>query len=541
MWNAIKVWWAKIESMPHWKEAVIEAAVVNGTYTEKDETDPVGAINRILAYAAHLAESPEANPKIASLHKQIAALTAELADWKAAFVARYGIADNWELQSSVPTTKAMWCDMIRAALAAGGIEPCAVPAYAPEDVAFGSERASDEELEHVYEQGREEGALVNMEGIRAVRSRVEAPLLAEIADMKIHCDGRDAQVKHLESATEKLHTTMSGLEDMVQRGNERWARVVGERESLRAQLQAATAERDAANERAEQAEAEAADLRCESSLIGELRTILGLSWCESITERCRELEALHPGETVEGVLMERDSLLIQLDHAKQDLAALRQPVGPDAWKTPLEMTAPNKHKIKIHGDGDAVSIENTAYMVNTTVGVVLAPADAARAAQWLASYAAAHGCPASGAIQYKRNPANDGFVNMPTDAQVEALARVLRDAHWEHHGLSKQDDAAPGFYSACARAAYDHIGRVPVGWEFDVTAEELAAKMWGFFDAEDMASKILDHCRSRIKPIYECKECANKEAEIDRVRNWNVNLNTTVEAVRAALENGGNE
>jgi len=83
MWKAIKVWWAKIKTMPHWKEAVIEAAVVNGTYTEKDETDPVGAINRMLAYAAHLAESPEANPKIASLHKQIAALTAELADWKA--------------------------------------------------------------------------------------------------------------------------------------------------------------------------------------------------------------------------------------------------------------------------------------------------------------------------------------------------------------------------------------------------------------------------------------------------------------------------
>lgn len=52
------------------------------------------------------------------------------------------------------------------------------------------------------------------------------------------------------------------------------------------------AQLEAATERAAQAEAEAADLRCESSLIGELRTILGLGWGESITERCRELAAL---------------------------------------------------------------------------------------------------------------------------------------------------------------------------------------------------------------------------------------------------------
>lgn len=172
---------------------------------------------------------------------------------------------NWE-----HTDKQYRMNAIRAALAAGGVE-----------------RASDEELLDIYEAAdRDSDAII------AVRARVEAPLLVEIADMKIHCDGRDAQVKHLESAIAKLHANASGLEDMVQRGNERWARVVGERESLRAQLEDVTAERDAANERAEQAEAEAADLRCESSLIGELRTILGLGWGESITERCRELAAL---------------------------------------------------------------------------------------------------------------------------------------------------------------------------------------------------------------------------------------------------------
>lgn len=59
-----------------WKQAVIEAAVVNGTYTKEDESDPVGAINKMLAYVAQVAESPEANPKIAALHQRVAELEA---------------------------------------------------------------------------------------------------------------------------------------------------------------------------------------------------------------------------------------------------------------------------------------------------------------------------------------------------------------------------------------------------------------------------------------------------------------------------------
>ena len=45
------------------------------------------------------------------------------------------------------------------------------------------------------------------------------------------------------------------------------------------------AERDMADERAAQAEAERDDLQYETPIIRELREILGLGWGESITEK----------------------------------------------------------------------------------------------------------------------------------------------------------------------------------------------------------------------------------------------------------------
>ncbi len=76
---------------------------------------------------------------------------------------------------------------------------------------------------------------------------------------------------------------------------------------------------------------------------------------------------------------------------------------------------------------------------------------------------------------YRRNPANDGFVDMPTPAQVEALARALHDADeshskryytWESRAESIHED-----YKVTARAAIAHLSRRPEGLP---TAEELA-------------------------------------------------------------------
>ena len=114
---------------------------------------------------------------------------------------------------------------IRAALAAGGLEPCAVPDYAPQDVAFSGERASDEELEHVYEQGREFGELVNLEGIRAVRSRVEAPLLAEIArleqEAKANIECQETMVLDLRNKDAALKAVTAERDEMCHQQTKR--------------------------------------------------------------------------------------------------------------------------------------------------------------------------------------------------------------------------------------------------------------------------------------------------------------------------------
>jgi hypothetical protein len=255
---------------------------------------------------------------------------------------------------------------IRAALAAGGLEPCAVPEYDPADVALRPERASDEELGEVLrrELGME-GLPRPVRAAAAVRARVEAPLLAEIAEMKIHCDGRDAQVKHLECVAGKLHTDVSGLEDMVQRGNERWARVVAERDTLKARVAELEAEAEA-----------------------------NIEWQETMVLDLKRKDA-----ELEAAKAERDQwkrknhcYFVEVEELKKELAALRQPVDPDAWMTPLEIDHKPGYPFHIESmDGAFVWCEAGGI----AKGANLSPTDAARAAQWLASYAAAHGCPVS--------------------------------------------------------------------------------------------------------------------------------------------------
>lgn len=114
---------------------------------------------------------------------------------------------NWE-----HADKQYYMNAQRAALAAGGLVPCAVP-----------ERASDEELEHVFEQGREFGALLNMEGVRAVRARVEAPLLAEIERLKLE-DGhqRALDEMHLRYNVESERDTLKARVAELEAGKAGW-------------------------------------------------------------------------------------------------------------------------------------------------------------------------------------------------------------------------------------------------------------------------------------------------------------------------------
>jgi len=85
--------------------------------------------------------------------------------------------------------------------------------------------------------------------------------------------------------------------------------------------------------------------------------------------------------------------------------------------------------------------------------------------------------------------------------------------------------------------------RDPVGCDLDVRAIDMAnimhtasvgavSETW----KDTAAQRILDLCRSRQKPVYECKECAKAEAECRQWRNANDELVRRATAARAALE-----
>jgi len=185
-----------------------------------------------------------------------------------------------------------------------------------------------------------------------------------------------------------------------------------------------------------------------------------------------------------------------------------------------------------------------------------------------------------------------GVAGVPID-QVEALARVFRD---EHAKVMGTDALSYGLtvFCAYARVAIAHLNtrpeglptakslgaigrekyadlnrrtpehydeyhfeyvakailtalrpwlRDPVGCDLDVRAIDMAnimhtasvgavSETW----KDTAAQRILDLCRSRQKPVYECKECAKAEAECRQWRNANDELVRRATAARAALE-----
>jgi len=62
--------------------------------------------------------------------------------------------------------------------------------------------------------------------------------------------------------------------------------------------------------------------------------------------------------------------------------------------------------------------------------------------------------------------------------------------------------------------------RDPVGFELDVTADEMSKEVNRLhaegYGQSTITAKLLDLCRSRIRPVYECKECAARAGEMMR-------------------------
>lgn len=381
------------------------------------------------------------------------------------------------------------------------------------------ERASDEELMAIGRAAQEGVGIFEQAKafVSAVRARVEAPLLAEIQEHRRHVGivmSREAELKARVAELEALY----GLETAIA--------LKTERDALRAELEAAKAERDEWRDK-ERITSEL--FEAQSNDMGDLQ---------------EELEAAKAD--LAGTERQLADCGAELLDAK---AALRQPVDADAWKDNLhlqccfratdEMELCGAHRMATvnvrERDGEDVKHGQCA----------LSPADAARAAAHAASYAAAHGCPVS-LPAHETRPVKVRFTidntdklaeqlnnsskwtwngmmieealpvfaahavidvpqpaapNEPTAAEVEALARVLCGAwsklNWENFSEVQQD----GFLAE-ARAAFAHI------------PSRSNAEMQICINRKNKRIDALKACvkKWKVKAMEVCGQCSEYEA-----------------------------
>ncbi len=456
----------------------------------------------------------------------------------------------------------LWHSAIRAALAAGGLEPCA--GHIVDANKMVPERASDEELAELHYEHRRKAnkdwAVMSwiehredhpnrhreyIDATAAVRARVEAPLLAEIAEHRRHVGivmSREAALKaelRASSAENKRLSDMYGL----------------------GYAQSVTAERDTLKARVEELESDLNSVTKHQELCAAKNL-----------EYSAELEAV-----------------------KVENAALRQPVDADAWKTPLRIVSN-----QIIGSEFWVEVRSdmafAACMTSPRNGTGFHfhdPADAARVAAHLASYAVAHGCPVgfgedreslvNALIEAKRqrdelackliakNPSEpvyggwhfeDGYkiapngepskntgelpaepvsdtykLPTPSGAQVEALPETPKglpdidhlEAIFDNtYGATKSDKKA---LEAVVTELRPWL-REPTGWELDVTAGEIMQACTTNLNGYEVA---LELCRSRIRPTFECAECAGWKAKYLEASKHADDMHARNKAARAAL------
>lgn len=379
-------------------------------------------------------------------------------------------------------------------------------------------------------------------------------------------EGRTAHMKHLveaEAESDRLAKVNGELCDEIQQ-----LRIeVADRDFYHREFAAVSKERDAANERADQAESELSD-RAEIDRqireliwLGEPGSILGAVrqlWSNftKAKARIKELEAYHIGDyadiraKLEAVSAERDQIQEQARRYKKDyhaalgetqalraeLAALRQPTAGVPSVEELADIGFQAHAtqggtistaLRCYKPAFREAWEATATAIRNAVITGMGGENGPVYGGWHLEdgYKIVPNGEPSGNTGQLPEPVSDTYkLPAPTDAQVEELARVLFSA-WAvkidgYPDYDTIDSESKRAYAAEARAAFAHIGAVPVGWDLDVTAGEVIATSKDAHDkccmTEDgvnrsdweVACAIIDLCRARIRPTFECPTCA---------------------------------
>lgn len=232
-------------------------------------------------------------------------------------------------------------------------------------------------------------------------------------------------------------------------------------------------------------------------------------------------------------------------HAVIDVPAGVPSGDPDAWKTPIDIVDRDGDAIEVScGDRDTIQVK-----VNDT-RMVLMPSEAARVSCHLASYAAAHGCPVA-------LPAPERPKGLPSIDDIAALIWECDGPHGYNYNPVTCEHTRKA--AEIAFTALAPFLREPVGWELDAPEGGWLSEGFCIHNPSTGETHSLDsfvsHVCSRIRPVYECKECAARrehmmkpqpeircaqcvafEKECIQMRNANNELVRRADAARAALE-----
>lgn len=384
-----------------------------------------------------------------------------------------------------------WPDCIRAALAAGGLEPCADPA----DV-YGAPTGHVLRDRLVEAERKVENQRMNLRQIHEARERDALKLAAVEAE-------RD------------------GLRTQLTRESEWTKQYKQDRDDALAELEAVKVERDSFS-------AECTWLK--EQITNGKSQLAALRDRDSVPVKVRwDVSDDHIKMAVElGTFIRLD--LDKVAHLREVFAAhavIDVPAGVPSVPVYGGWHFEDGYKIVTNGQPSSNAGQFDADEVEALARVLYN----VKHHGWTWDKAKAH-CveQARAAIAHMRK--------RPEGLPTADLLKTIAIAFYQYSGvaemvLDKHDEARFGRILA---ALTPYLGD-PVGKpELDVTAVEAMDLYYEKGHVLPSMQAVLDLCRSRIRPVYECKECANWKAHAAAIEDSSFDMIKRINLARAALE-----
>ena len=426
-------------------------------------------------------------------------------------------------------------ELVRAALAAGGLEPCAVPEYEPDDVALAPtghvlrDRLVDAEAK--IERQRK-----NLHQIYTANADLRDDITNAVRNAMDRLPDAPWKDKTATEAVWLLSLAVSGVESAVTDLRDQLAAAdldLADKAFYVREFAAVSAERDA--------------LKAELAAIIEATEQDG---CDTALDAVKQLRA-HT-DTIKWREAYSDDAFKAL-HA--ELAALRERAS-----VPVPEGLPTAEELALMPSDDEVEklarvlcrwdAHDAPHEDSWTTTLLLDQ----NAYRHMARAAIAHlstrpeGLPTADEIKYL--PSKPHVFN---NELLIAAYKALKTRHALEWDGDTNKDGWQRVVDVVRTATYETLRpwlRDPVGWELDVRAIDIAniiytasvgavSEKW----KDTAAQRILDLCRSRIRPVFECKECEQWSKDWDSqskayeiLSKSNSKACKQINTIRAALE-----